>query len=249
MLYKHHVIDEYYEKKAKSVREAVGFFWAMRTRDHIQEIADSFIKSLDTLQEIDPETGDFLKYENDDIQICSQEFMDYMDIAMFNAIKECADKESTNIEKYKSDFSTKELQKLTFNLLDNNFKLFKELNNVEKKNYIRQCLWNYDDFKESFQYSLKRFTNELINKFMIIDYDEEEDENIENYSVEPDEFKCSVQDIYNLIVEFKEANQGLPVKKTSVEPHSEDELDLITKSMFAEDYINSVVDFLIDEVK
>jgi len=243
MLYKQHVIDEYYESKAKEVREAVGFYWATRTRDNIKNIGDSFIRSLDVIQDIDPDTGDFYEVENDDTEICSQDFMDYMDVAMFNAISECSVEETTK-GKYKDDWTTKELQKLTFNLLDNNFAKYRKLTLEEKKNYVRQTLWNYDDYKESFQFSLKKFTNELIQKFMIMDYDENEFE-----SDEPSEFKCSIKDIYELINEFQKANEGMPSKREDAENHSEESLDLISKAMFSEDFINYVVNYIFDDVK
>jgi len=242
MLYKQHIIDEYYESKAKEVREAIGFYWATRTRDNIKNIGDSFIRSLDVIQEIDPETGNFFEAEKDDTELCSQDFMDYMDVAMFNAISECS-VEETDKGDYKEDWTTKELQKLTWNLLDNNFAKYRKLTLEEKKNYVRQTLWNYDDYKESFQFSLKKFTNELIQKFMILDYDERE------YAEEPSEFNCTIKDVYTLIVDFQKANEGMPTKKDDSEEHSEESLDLISKAMFSKDFINYVVNYIFNEVK
>lgn len=244
MLYKQHVIDEYYEHRARPVREAIGFYWAVRTRDHIQDIAKSFISSLDVIQDINPETGDFHDVEKDDISICSQDFMDYMDVAMFNAINDCGAREMEK-EAYAQDLSTRELQKLTWDLLDNDAKKFKKLSVEQKKNYIRQCLWNYDDFKESFQFSLKKFTNEMIQKFMVIDYSDDDYDSVE----EPEEFKCTVKDIYEIITKFAEINKGMPTKRDDSEEHSEESLDLISGAMFASEYIDFVVDYIVDEVK
>ena len=242
MLYKQHIIDEYYESKAKEVREAIGFYWATRTRDNIKNIGDSFIRSLDVIQEIDPETGNFFEAEKDDTELSSQDFMDYMDVAMFNAISECSVEETAKGD-YKEDWTTKDLQKLTFNLLDKNFAKYRKLTLEQKKNYVRQTLWNYDDYKESFQFSLKKFTNELIQKFMIVDYDERE------YDEEPSEFICTIKDVYTLIVDFQKANEGMPTKRDDSEEHSEESLDLISKAMFSKDFINYVVNYIFNEVK
>lgn len=242
MLYKQHIIDEYYESKAKEVREAIGFYWATRTRDNIKNIGDSFIRSLDVIQEIDPETGNFFEAEKDDTELSSQDFMDYMDVAMFNAISECSVEETAKGD-YKEDWTTKDLQKLTFNLLDKNFAKYRKLTLKEKKNYVRQTLWNYDDYKESFQFSLKKFTNELIQKFMIVDYDERE------YDEEPSEFICTIKDVYTLIVDFQKANEGMPTKRDDSEEHSEESLNLISKAMFSQDFINYVVNYIFNEVK
>jgi hypothetical protein len=241
MLYKQHVIDEYYEEKAKEVREAIGFYWAVRTRDNIQNIGDAFIKTLDVVQDIDPDTGNFYEYSDDDFNVNSQDFMDYMDVAMFNSINECNQLEIK--DNYKDDFTTKELQKLTFNLLDNNFEKYEKLSIEEKKNYVRQCLWNHDDFKESFQFSLKKFTNELIQKFMIIPYEDSE------FLEEPEDFKCTVKEIYELINAYTELNKGMPAKRDEEDKHSEESLELISKAMFSSSFIDYVVNYIVEEVK
>jgi len=124
-----------------------------------------------------------------------------MDVAMFNAINDCGAREMEK-EAYAQDLSTRELQKLTWDLLENDAKKFKKLSVEQKKNYIRQCLWNYDDFKESFQFSLKKFTNEMIQKFMVIEYSDDDYDSVE----EPEEFKCTVKDIYEIITKFAEIN-------------------------------------------
>lgn len=248
MIYKHHVIDDYYEQRAQPVREAIGFYWALRSRDHIQDIAESFIQSLEVLQEVDPLTGDFLNFEKDSVKVCLQDFMDYMDIAMFNAINYCDAKEK---ERYnKEDFSIRELQKLSWTLLDDDYKKYEELDIEEKKNYIRQCLWNYEDFKESFQFSLKKFTNELIQKFVIPEpLDDEQQYFEDSVDLQEEGFICSVKDIYSVIKLFTEKNKGLPAKRDDAEEHTEKSLELIGEAMWAKDFVDFTVNYLVDEVK
>lgn len=236
MIYKQHVIDEYYKDKAKPVRAAIGFYWAMHSRDMIQDIADSFIKTLPMIQEIEPEVGGFYKLEDDHTELCQQDVMDYIDVAMYNAISDS----NNNKRKWKNYLPTEELQQKTWNFLDNNFKVYESLSDVEKKNYLNDILWNYDDYKESFQYGMKRFTNSIIEKFMFSEIDEETGEPIDP------KFHCTVKDLYDAINELKEINKGMPTKRDDTEPHSDDEMDLITRAMFSDDYISEVIDFILE---
>lgn len=235
MLYKQHVIDEYYEDKAKPVRAAVGFYWAMHSRDTIQEIADSFLNSLPTIQEIDPDTGKFLNIAEDETELCMQDFMDFIDVAMYNAISE----NTSNKDKWKDSLNVTEIQEKTWHLLANNYKGYENMSDVAKYFYLKDVLWNYDDFKESFQYGIKRFTNSLIEKYMLTEVDEVTGEPLEG-------FNCTIKDLYGSINELKEINRGMPTKREDVEPHSDEEMDLITRAMMSEDYIGEIIKFILE---
>jgi hypothetical protein len=80
---------------------------------------------------------------------------------------------------------------------------------------------------------------------MVIEYSDDDYDSVE----EPEEFTCTVKDIYEIITKFAEINEGLPAKRDDSEEHSEESLDLISGAMFASEYIDFVVDYIVDEVK
>lgn len=239
-MYKQRILDKKFKSKKKYVQEAIGFYWAMTARDYVPFACQVLKEHLYLLQESDDD-GNFPNPATDDNTTCFSDFQDYMDVASVDASLKMQSKYRSDSNLPKNEFNTKAIIVKNAEILKDNasaeaINWYKE----NRKDFLKQAMWNFDDEMEAFAYGMKRMMQELIGSLMNLD----SDDHIHGGEIH---WKATVSEIYEKIDIIENDNKGLPTKIEEADPHSEETLDLIAGATASGDYLEFLFDFLGEE--
>jgi len=242
--YKQEFIDNYFKDKSQAMQETMGFYWAMKSRDFIPFIAKVFKKYMWVLQEPN-DSGIFPNPKSDNTVTCFHEFQDWMDVASTKACVSMANRWNSVDKKPSKEYTSKSIIEQNHKFA-NGADQFDNWTYKNKRNFVREALWNFDDEAEAFGYSVKEFAGQLLHKLII-------EAGITIHPEMPEDFDASgevgwdwkVKEIWNFIDTLEEHNQGLPTRTEDAPEQTEDGLDLISSAMGADDFLWHVVDHLL----
>lgn len=248
--YKQEFVDNYWKEDAQVIQESMGFYWAMRSRDFVPFIARVFKKHMYVFQEPSI-TGSFPNPKLDDSTTCFQEFQDWIDLASTKASISMANKYKTNVHKAKVQYDTRSIIEQNYRFMKGHEK-FENWGWYDKRDFLKESLWNFDDEAEAFGYAVKEFAGQLMHKLILeadlpLDYELSED------SVTPEGFDLvkswnwKVSEIYEFVTLMEEHNGGLPTRNEDAPAQSDAGLDMISAAMNTEDFVSHIVDYLLQK--
>ncbi len=242
--YKQEFLDSYFKDEALTLQETMGFYWAMKSRDFIPFIARIFKKHIYVLQEPN-KSGIFPNPKNDKTVTCFHQFQDWIDVASTKASISMYNVYLARTNKPSKEYSTKDIIEKNYQLI-NGGEQFSNWSRKTREEYIRECLWNFDDESEAFGYASKEFAGQLLHKLILeagINVYESEDFDLSNDI----EWDWTVKDIWKLLDKLEEYNKGLPIRNEEAPMQSEAGLDLISSAMGADDFLWFLVDYLLQK--
>ena len=247
--YKQKFLDTYFKKESQTLQETMGFYWAMRSRDFIPFIARIFKKHMYVLQEPN-QSGLFPNPKNDKTITCFHSFQDWIDLASTKANVSMYNVYKAKDNKPAKEYTTKDIIEQNYQFI-NGVDQFDSWTKMARRQYVRECLWSFDDESEAFGYAIKEFAGQLLQKLIleagIVVYPEEVDG--EYVFDEPSEvgWEWSVKDIWHFVDKLEEFNAGLPTRNDDAPMQTDAGLDLISSAMGADDFLWFLVDYLLEK--
>lgn len=247
--YKQMFLDNYFKDEAPALQETMGFYWAMKSRDFIPFIARVFKKHMYVLQEPN-KSGIFPNPKIDKTVTCFHQFQDWIDVASTKASISMYNIHLARTNKPSNEYSTKDIIEKNYQLI-NGIVQFENWSRKTREEFIRECLWNFDDESEAFGYAIKEFAGQLLQKLIleagITVYPEMIDGEYDFDTSSEVGWEWKVQDIWNFVDKLEEFNSGLPTRNDDAPMQTDEGLDLISSAMGADDFLWFLVDYLLQK--
>lgn len=211
--------DNIREDKASAIFHSMLFYNDIRVQNYQKNSLSVMRNNIDWIT-------DGGTMQKDEV-ICHAAILAYMELCMAELMHRGIE-EIREQNLIKNAEAIKTLQKIKF----------KRLKSKDKEEVIKWSLWNYEDEVLAMSSSVKKAVGSCISFIM-----ENEDGDL------------TVSDMENMFDIIKEniSNQGLPnvvgdelEKIFDTEEEEENALDLISKAMYSNNYIKTVVDFCLD---
>lgn len=239
-------LDNYFKDKSSALQETMGFYWAMKSRDFIPFVARIFKKHIYVLQDA-RDDGTFPNPRLDDSVTCFHEFQDWLDLSTTKAGISMYNKYKADVNVPKKKYDTKSIIELNAKFLSG-YEKFENWKFMDKKNFIREALWNFDDESEAFGYASKEFAGQLLQKLIVDAGIRIHEEMPEDFSEDIQEvgWNWTVSEIWKLLDLLEDMNKGLPTRNDDAPEQSDEGLDLISSAMGADNFVSHIVDFLMN---
>jgi len=165
-----------------------------------------------------------------DNEICSQSIFAFMELCMAELMYQGV-----------KDIKKKELKRSADAVSTLKNKKYRRLNSRDKRQAVKWCLWNYEDEVLAMSASVKRIVGGCLS-FLA-------EKSVDGGSTL---FKKDIDDMF-LDAKSKIYDQGLPSaigdedeERFDTEEEQSITLDLISKAMYSDDYVETVIDFCFD---
>lgn len=247
--YKQEFVENYWKDDAQVIQESMGFYWAMKSRDFVPFVARVFKKHMYVFQEPSI-SGSFPNPKLDESTTCFHEFQDWIDLASTKASISMSNKYKLNAHRAKVQYDTKSIIEQNYRFMKGHEK-FENWGWYDRRDFVKESLWNFDDEAEAFGYAVKEFAGQLMHKLILqadlpLDYEIDEDDITprDGFDIHGT-WNWKVSEIYEYVSKLEEHNKGLPTRNEDAPEQSDEGLDMISAAMGSDNYLDYVVDYLL----